>query len=198
VPNFFEKMIVKMLTHVHKVVNTCWCWHICEGSRVCVVERGLGSPLPPVELARRDSSVFEELKRLFFTTSEVGKETEANGGHSGDRTLNRTRSRFDRTCPVSSTQQSGARVLGFATGASGPSWNWSVRSGTQRSRVWRRADRTCGASGHTRSDASGHDGSSLDRDQTLALSRPVVAWSASGHIVARAGTVRTCVSGHRV
>jgi hypothetical protein len=50
---------------------------------------------------------------------EVGKETEVNGGHRGDRTLHRTWSRFDRTRPVSSTQQSGAQVLGFATGASG-------------------------------------------------------------------------------
>jgi hypothetical protein len=61
---------------------------------------GLGSSLPPVELARRDSGVFEELKRLFSTTPEVRKETEVNGGHRGDRTLNRTRSLFDRTRPV--------------------------------------------------------------------------------------------------
>jgi hypothetical protein len=99
-----------MLTHVHKVVNTCWCWHICE---------------------RRDSGVFEDLRCLFFTTSEVRKETKANGGHRGDRTLHRTWSRFDRTRPVSSTQQLGARVLGFRTGASGPSRNRSVRSGTR-------------------------------------------------------------------
>jgi hypothetical protein len=164
-----------MLTHVHKVVNTCWCWHICEGSGVCVVERDLGSSLPPAELARRDSTLFVEVKRLFFTTPEVGTETEANEGHQGDRTLHRTRSRFDRTRPVSSTQQSGARVLGFATGASCPSWDRSVRSGTQRSRAWRRADRTRGVSSHTRSNASGHNGSSLDRDRTLALSRPVIA-----------------------
>jgi hypothetical protein len=52
-------------------------------------------------------------------------------------------------------------------------------------------------SGHMRSDASGRNGSSLDRDQTLALSRPVVAWSASGHVVARVGGVRTCTSGLR-
>jgi hypothetical protein len=166
---------------------------------------GLGPSLPPAELARWDSGVFEELKQLFSTTSEVEKETEANKGHQGDRTLHRTWSQFDRTRPVSSTQQSGARVLGFATGAFGPSRNRSVRSGTQRSRAWRRADRTRGASGHTRSDASGRDGSSLDHDRTLALSCPVVAWSASGRCVARAGTVRTCasgrlsgVSGHRV
>jgi hypothetical protein len=47
---------------------------------------------------------------------EVRKETEANDGHCGDQTLHQTRSRFDRTCPVSSQQLSGARVLGFLTG----------------------------------------------------------------------------------
>jgi hypothetical protein len=29
-----SKMIMKMLTHVHKVVITFWCWHICEGVEV--------------------------------------------------------------------------------------------------------------------------------------------------------------------
>jgi hypothetical protein len=62
---------------------------------------GLGSSLPPAELARQDSGVFEELKRLFSTTSEVENRTEANRGHSGDRTLDRTRSLFDQTRPVS-------------------------------------------------------------------------------------------------
>jgi hypothetical protein len=116
----------------------------------------LGPSLPPVELARQDSTLFVKVKCLFSNMSEVRKETEANGGHQDDRTLHRTRSRFDRMLLVSSTQQSGARVLEFATSASGPSQNRSIRSGTQRSRAWRRADRTRGASGHTRSDASGH------------------------------------------
>jgi hypothetical protein len=62
---------------------------------------GLGSSLPFDELARWDSGVFEELKRLFSTTPEVRKETEANGGHRGDRTLNWTWSLHDRMCPVS-------------------------------------------------------------------------------------------------
>jgi hypothetical protein len=61
---------------------------------------GLGSSLPPAELARQDSGVFEELKQLFSTTPKVRKETEANGGHRGDRTLNWTWSLFDRTRPV--------------------------------------------------------------------------------------------------
>jgi hypothetical protein len=61
----------------------------------------LGSSLPPAELARRDSGVFEELKQLFSTTPKVRKQTEENEGHRGDRTLDRTRSLFDRTRPVS-------------------------------------------------------------------------------------------------
>jgi hypothetical protein len=79
-----------------------------------VVERGLGSSLPPAELARQDLALFVEVKRLFSTIPEVGKETEANGGHLGDRTLHQMQSRFDRMRPVSSMQQSGAWVLGFA------------------------------------------------------------------------------------
>jgi hypothetical protein len=61
-----KKMFVKMLTHVHKVVFSCWCWHIYEGDEVCVVER-----------VWVDSDVFEELKCLFSTTPEVRKR---NGG----------------------------------------------------------------------------------------------------------------------
>jgi hypothetical protein len=99
---------------------------------------GLGSSL-------QDSGVFEELKRLFSTMSEVGKETEANGGHRGDRMLHRTRSLNDRTCPV--------RV--------------------QRLRVFQFDDRTRSASGHCRLDASGRSGSLLDSNRTLALSHPV-------------------------
>jgi hypothetical protein len=99
---------MKMLTHVHKVVITCWCWHICEG----------------VGTFRR----FRNLKCLFSTTPEVGKETETNGGHRGDRTW----SWYDRTRPVSTLQQLGARVLEFATGASGHSRDRRVLSGAQR------------------------------------------------------------------
>jgi hypothetical protein len=72
------------------------------------------------------------LKCLFSTTPKVGKETEANEGHRGDRTLHRTRSWYDRTRPVSTTQQSGARVLGFTTGAFGHSWDRRVWSCAQR------------------------------------------------------------------
>jgi hypothetical protein len=71
----------------------------------------------------------EELKSLFSTTPEVGKETEANGGHRGDRTMHRTRSWYDRARLVSTAQ---TRVLWFVTGASGHSRDWRVRSVAQR------------------------------------------------------------------
>ena len=35
-----------MLTHLHMVVYTWWCWHICKGGGVPRVERGVGSSLP--------------------------------------------------------------------------------------------------------------------------------------------------------
>jgi hypothetical protein len=105
----------------------------------------LGSSLPPGELARRNLGVFEELKRLFFTTPKVGKEMEANGGHRGDRTLERTRSLFDQTHPVSVQR---LRVFLFLIGRGG-------------------------ASGHYRLDVSGRLGSLLDSNWTLALWRPV-------------------------
>jgi hypothetical protein len=116
---------------------------------------------------------FWKVKCLFSIALEVGKETEANGGHCGDRTLHRTRSRFDRTRPVSSQQLSGARVLGFPTGAPDPSQNRSVRSGTQRGRTGRRADRTRDVSSHVRSDASSHGGSLLDSDRTPGAARSI-------------------------
>jgi hypothetical protein len=54
--------------------------------------------------------LFGEVKCLFSTAPEVRKETEANGGHRGDRTLHRTRSWYDRMRSVSSTRLLGARV----------------------------------------------------------------------------------------
>jgi hypothetical protein len=81
--------------------------------------------------------LFIEVKRLFSTMSEAEIfsksswiETEANGGHWGDRMLNRTWSWHDRTHPVSDSN-SLARGLGFTTGASGHSRDRCVRSGTR-------------------------------------------------------------------
>jgi hypothetical protein len=54
-----------MLTHMHMVMYTWWYWHICEGDGVWAVKRGLGSSLPPSELAKRDSGIFLAMKHLF-------------------------------------------------------------------------------------------------------------------------------------
>jgi hypothetical protein len=35
------KIFKKMLTHEHKMVNTWWCYHICEEDGVWGIERGL-------------------------------------------------------------------------------------------------------------------------------------------------------------
>ena len=37
------KMIVKMLTHIHMVVYTWWCWHIYKGDEVGVDVNQLGN-----------------------------------------------------------------------------------------------------------------------------------------------------------
>jgi hypothetical protein len=98
---------------------------------------GLGSSLPPAELARRDLTLFVKVKRLFFTTPEAEIfsksswiETEANGGHWGDLTLNRTRSWHVRTYPISDSS-SLAHGLGFITGVSGHLRDRRVRSGAR-------------------------------------------------------------------
>jgi hypothetical protein len=81
--------------------------------------------------------LFGEVKCLFSTASEVGKETEVNGGHRDDQMLDRTRSLYDQTCSVSVQ-----RLCGFQ-------FDDRMRS------------------------ASGHPGSLLDCNRTLALWRPV-------------------------
>jgi hypothetical protein len=80
-----------MLTHVHKVGNTCWCWHICEDDGVWGVERGLGS----LAGFRR----FEEMKRLFSIAPKAGRSGEVarvflDEKHSTDAGLE-----GDRRCP---------------------------------------------------------------------------------------------------
>jgi hypothetical protein len=72
-------------------------------------------------------------------------ETEANGGHTGDRTLDRTRSLCDRTHPVS-VQRLHMSQLFYLT--------------------------RC-ATGHSRPDVSGRSRSLLDSNRTLALWHPV-------------------------
>jgi hypothetical protein len=123
-----------------------------------------------------DSGVFEELKRLFSTTPKVGKETEANGGHKGDRTLDRTRSLNDQTRPVS----------------------------VQCLRLFQVDDRMRSASDRRRSNASDRSGSLLNSNRTLALWHPVsstarpvtISLCAAQTLPARPVSHGTSVSGH--
>ena len=41
--NILWEMIVKMLTHIHMMVYTWWCWHIYKGGGVCRGEMGFGA-----------------------------------------------------------------------------------------------------------------------------------------------------------
>jgi hypothetical protein len=137
-----------------------------------------------------------EVKRLFSTTPETEIfsksswiETEANEGHRGDRTLNRTRSRHDRTRPVSDNS-SLARGLGFTTGVSDHSWDRRVRSGTRGATNGKGSIGRGGASGHNRTDVSSRVWVLTGIDRTLALWRPVNSSSASGRMVSNANLWR--------
>jgi hypothetical protein len=120
-----------------------------------------------------------EVKRLFSTTPEAEIfsksswiEMEANGGHWGDRTLDRMRSRYDWTRSVSgsSSQAWVVRVL-----------HQRVRSLMGPTRPVRcQRDSECegsighgGASGHDRPDASSREWVLTGIDRTLALWHPV-------------------------
>ena len=43
--NILWEMIVKMLTHIHMVVYTWWCWHIYKGEEVGVDVDQLGEKM---------------------------------------------------------------------------------------------------------------------------------------------------------
>ena len=58
-------MIVKMLTHVHLLVHTLWCWHTLRRRWSLEGRERMGSSLPPTELARQDSALFEKMKCIF-------------------------------------------------------------------------------------------------------------------------------------
>jgi hypothetical protein len=174
---------------------------------------GLGSSLPPIELARRDLGVFEELKRLFSTTPEVGKETEANGGHRGDWTLDRTRSLFDRTRSVSVQR---LRVFWFFNRT-----RWRVRSqsigrvrsireltGHQPDAGTVASGQFCSVSSHCFvvrcSGLTSASGPLWDQRVRSYFARPVRTTSASGRCFMSVDTVRsarlvslTSVSGQR-
>ena len=51
---------MKLLTHLHIVVYTWWCWHICKGRGVPRVERGLA--------CEAGFNAFEKNKCIFYIT----------------------------------------------------------------------------------------------------------------------------------
>jgi hypothetical protein len=158
---------------------------------------GLGPSLPPAELARRNSALFMEVKRLFFTTPEaeiLSKpswiETEANGDHRGDRTLNRTR-------PVSGSgsQARVARVLHQCDRSlAGPAR--PVRC--QRDREREGSIGRGSVSGHDRPDASGRGWVLTGIDWMLALWRPISLSDASSHAPQRASLWRPDARAHPI
>jgi hypothetical protein len=54
-----------MLTHLHMVIYTQWCWHICKGGEVWGVERGLRFLSPSRWACEAGFGVFMEIKCLF-------------------------------------------------------------------------------------------------------------------------------------
>jgi len=58
-------MFVKMLTHVHMLVYTLWCWHTLRRRWSLMGRERMGSSLPPAELARRDLALLEKMKCIF-------------------------------------------------------------------------------------------------------------------------------------
>jgi len=64
-------MIVKMLTHVHMLVYTLWCGHTLRRRWSLKGRKRMGSSLPPAELARQDSALFEKMKCIFSITLVV-------------------------------------------------------------------------------------------------------------------------------
>jgi hypothetical protein len=54
-------MIVKILTHIHMVVYTWWCWHICKGGEVGVETYQLGKETEAKQVTVSDWNFFGEL-----------------------------------------------------------------------------------------------------------------------------------------
>jgi len=59
-------MIVKILTHVHLLVHTLWCWHTLRRRWSLKSRERVGSSLPPAELARRDSALLRKWSAYFL------------------------------------------------------------------------------------------------------------------------------------
>ena len=71
-------MFVKMLTHIHMVVHTWWCWHIYKGDEVGVDVDQLGAGSGP------DAGV---LHPVSGSSEHAGVDLRSDAGTASDRTL---------------------------------------------------------------------------------------------------------------
>jgi hypothetical protein len=164
---------------------------------------GLGPSLPLVELARRDSVFFVEMKCLFFTTPETEifskskekevrekrRQKEATGvtGRWTGRGLDMTGAsgQCQQLCVARGARVCNRRVQSL-TEPKHPVTHLGNNACLRADRTrWRTRSRAIGRVRSTKSLS----GTSLDNDRTLALSRPVVAWSASGQTVKRVQSI---------
>jgi len=74
-----------MLTHVHLLVYTLWCWDTLRRRWSLKGRERMGSSLPPADLARQDSALFKKMK-FIFSIAPVGNLEKSRESH---RTLAR-------------------------------------------------------------------------------------------------------------
>jgi hypothetical protein len=163
----------------------------------------LGPSLPRAELARRNSAFFVEVKCLFSTTSEAEifssqrrrksekkqrqKEVTGVTGRWTGRGLGTTGAsgQWQQLCAARDARVCNQRFRSLAKpkcSVTHPGNNACLRADRTR---WRVRSRAIGRVWSTKSLS----GTSLDSNRTLALSRPVVAWSTSGQIVKRVRSI---------
>jgi hypothetical protein len=147
----------------------------------------LGPSLPPAELARRDSALFVEVKCILFTTlvAEIffkssWIETQTKESHwMTERGLGTTDAsgQWLLLCAARGARVYNQRVRSLMGPARPVTHPGEQRGGKFDRTRWRVRSHATRRVRSTKSLC----GTSLDSDRTLALSRPVVAWSASGH-----------------
>ena len=70
-----------MLTHVHKVLYTWWCWHICKGEEV-----GVGTDQLKEEMEARSVTLSDRTLALVGPACSVSSSSRVQS-RSSDRTL---------------------------------------------------------------------------------------------------------------
>jgi hypothetical protein len=156
------------------------------------IERGLGSSLPPAEQAQPDSTLLWKWNVYFLLHRRQRNRGERKS--LGDRTRDWMLDRTRLARPASSTGRRAGRSVRvydrsvrLLAGPARPVTHPGEQRGGKFDRTWWRI--RSHATGRVRSTKSLSE-TSLDSDRTLALSRPVVVWSASGHTLPESVTFR--------